>query len=121
MLQIKSVFVNVSKGQLAKASELQEAFGMQDVDKIILEILVKGELQVSGKERESQTENLLKEIACIVADKCVNPNNKLPYPVAVIEKAIGDVHFSPNLAKNPKQQVPTQPSHRAPLALVTWP
>lgn len=73
--------------------------------KIILEILLKGEIQVSGKERENQTESLLKEIATIVADKCVNPQTKLPYPAAVIEKAIQDIHFSPNLTKNAKQQV----------------
>lgn len=66
---------------------------------------MKGEIQVSGKERDNQAENLIKEIAGIVADKCVNPTTKLPYPVAVIEKAIKDVHFSANLNKNAKQQV----------------
>jgi ribosome maturation protein SDO1 len=105
VLQIHNVFINVSKGQTAKSSELQECFGTTDMTKIILEILLKGEIQVSGKERENQTESLLKEIATIVADKCVNPQTKLPYPAAVIEKAIQDIHFSPNLIKNAKQQV----------------
>jgi ribosome maturation protein SDO1 len=66
--------------------------------------LLKGEIQVSAKERDSQSESLLKEIATIVAEKCVNPATKLPYPVAVIEKAIKDSHFSPHLGKNAKQQ-----------------
>lgn len=60
---------------------------------------------MSSKERDSQSENLTKEIATIVAEKCVNPGTKLPYPVAIIEKAMKDVHFSPNLSKNAKQQV----------------
>lgn len=60
---------------------------------------------MSGKERESQADSLLKEISTIVAEKCVNPSTKLPYPVAVIEKAIKDLHFSPSLTKNAKQQV----------------
>lgn len=105
ILQIQSVFINVSKGQTAKSSELQECFGTTDMTKIILEILLKGEIQVSGKERENQSESLLKEIATIVAEKCVNPQSKLPYPSAVIEKAIQDIHFSPSLTKNAKQQV----------------
>lgn len=63
---------------------------------------------MSSKERDSQSENLTKEIATIVAEKCVNPATKLPYPVAIIEKAMKDVHFSPNLAKNAKQQVNDQ-------------
>lgn len=67
--------------------------------------MLKGEIQVSAKERDNQSENLLKEIATIVAEKCVNPASKLPYPVAIIEKAIKDVHFAPHLGKSAKQQV----------------
>ncbi len=104
MLQIRSVFTNVSKGATAKSSELEECFKTTDIDKIILEILTKGEIQVSSKERDNQSENLMKEIATIVAEKCVNPSTKLPYPVAIIEKAMKDIHFSPHLNKNAKQQ-----------------
>ena len=65
----------------------------------------KGEVQVSGMERDAHLGNSFREIATIVADKCVNPLTKLPYPVGMIEKAMTDLHFSVNFNKNSKQQV----------------
>lgn len=70
-----------------------------------LQILNKGEVQVGGREREAQLDTSFREIATIVADKCVNPRTKLPYPTSMIEKAMADVHFSVNLTKSAKQQV----------------
>ena len=72
---------------------------------ICQEILAKGELQVSEKERHVQQDSMLKEIATMVADKCVNPETKRPYPVSMIEKAMKDVHFSVKPNRNCKQQV----------------
>ncbi len=46
VLQTTTVFLNVSKGILAKDKELQTAFGTTDQKSICLEILAKGELQV---------------------------------------------------------------------------
>ncbi|KAH7848636.1 hypothetical protein Vadar_005453 [Vaccinium darrowii] len=54
VLQSQTVYSNVSKGVLAKSKDLVAAFGTDDQSKICLEILDKGELQVAGKERESQ-------------------------------------------------------------------
>jgi ribosome maturation protein Sdo1 len=43
------------------------------------QILEQGELQVSKEERESQLAGLFREIATILADKCVNPDTQRPY------------------------------------------
>lgn len=69
-----------------------------------MKILEKGELQVSDKERHLQIDNLFKEIATTVSDKCVNPETKRPYTVTMIEQAMKDAHFSVNSTKNAKQQ-----------------
>jgi ribosome maturation protein SDO1 len=66
---------------------------------------MKGELQVTQKERERQLEATFRDIATIVADKCVNPDTNRPYPVTMIEKAMKDLHFSVKPTKNSKQQV----------------
>ena len=68
-------------------------------------ILNKGEVQVSGMERDAHLGSSFREIATIVADKCVNPLTKSPYPVGMIEKAMTDLHFSVNFNKSSKQQV----------------
>lgn len=68
------------------------------------QILAKGELQVSEKERQSQLESMFRDIATIVADMCVNPETKRPYTVGVIERAMADAHYSVRPHKNTKQQ-----------------
>lgn len=104
VLQIHSVFLNVSKGQVAKEADLQTAFGHADVERVILEILAKGEVQVGAEERTQQLQMLTREVATIIADKCINPRTRTPYPVGMIEQALAEIHFSPNLTKGAKQQ-----------------
>jgi len=104
VLQIHSVFTNVSKGQIAKREDLLKSFQKEDQTEICKEILARGELQVSDKERNSTLEALFKDIATNVADKCVNPETKRPYPVSMIEKAMKDIHFSIKANRNAKQQ-----------------
>lgn len=105
VLQIHSVFTNVSKGAVAKREDLVAAFGKDDVTEICKEILSKGELQVSEKERQTELASMFKDIATNVADKCVDRETKRPYSVALIEKAMKDMHFSVKPNKNVKQQV----------------
>jgi len=104
VLQAHTVFTNVSKGQVAKKEELQAAFGTEDQLEICRQILDKGELQVSEKERTNQSDAQHKEIATIVADMCVNPETKFPYPVTIIEKALSDLHFAMKPNRSSKQQ-----------------
>ncbi|KAK7867849.1 hypothetical protein R5R35_003521 [Gryllus longicercus] len=104
VLQTHTVFANVSKGQVAKKEDIVKAFGKDDQTEVCKEILSKGELQVSDKERQSHLEALYKDIATTVSDKCVNPDTKRPYPVSMIEKAMKDVHFSVKPNRNAKQQ-----------------
>lgn len=95
VLQTSSIFTNVSKGVLANTKDLSNAFSTDDTDKIILEILRKGELQVSGRERQYQSENLFSEIALIVSEKCVDPNTNHPFTVGIIERAMKDtLHYA---------------------------
>lgn len=94
----------MSKGQLAKKEDLIKCFATDDHKKVCLEILNKGELQVSEKERAHQLESTYKDIATIIADKCVNPETKRPYPVGMIEKAMRQVHVSLKANRTSKQQ-----------------
>lgn len=104
VLQTHTVFTNVSKGQVTKKEDLERAFGTDDQTAVCLQILAKGELQVSERERQTQLESMFRDIATIVSDKCVNPITKRPYTVGVIERAMKDVHFSVKPTKSTKQQ-----------------
>ena len=65
----------------------------------------KGQLQVSQKERKLDSDNKFKEIALTVANKCINTDTKRPYPVAMIEQAMKDLHFNVHPNRSAKQQV----------------
>ncbi|CAM6105732.1 unnamed protein product [Calypogeia fissa] len=104
VLQTRTVFTNVSKGVLAKSKELMEAFGTDSHEKISLEILEKGEVQIADKERESQLSNQFRDIATIVMHKTVNPETERPYTISMIERLMKEVHFAVEPNKNSKQQ-----------------
>jgi len=105
VLQTHTVFTNVSKGQVAKKKDLIKAFGIEDQTEICKQILAKGELQISDKERHFALESTFKDIATIVASQCINPETRYPYPVSMIEKAMKEViHFSVKPNRNTKQQ-----------------
>ncbi|KAG6008594.1 hypothetical protein E4U21_004234 [Claviceps maximensis] len=89
VLQIPSVFLNVSKGQTAPREDLEKAFGKgTPTDEIVLEILKRGELQVGEKERAAQLERVHNEVIGIVASKLVDPRTKRVYTIGMIEKAL---------------------------------
>lgn len=89
VLQINSVFLNVSRGQAAPSADLARAFGPNaTVNDIILEILSKGELQVGEKERHAQLERVRNEVISIISSKLVDPKTKRVYTAGMIEKAL---------------------------------
>ncbi|KAJ9095571.1 hypothetical protein QFC20_006618 [Naganishia adeliensis] len=104
VLQIANVFTNVSKGLVAKSTDLQSAFNTTSIPTIVAEILRKGELQVGEKERNHALGNLWKEVAGLVADKVVDPGTKRPYSVSMVEKAMQEVHFNVRGDKSAKSQ-----------------
>ncbi|TFK76659.1 Shwachman-Bodian-diamond syndrome protein [Pluteus cervinus] len=105
VLQISNVFVNVSKGEVAKSNDLQKAFGTSSVQDVVKEILKKGEVQVGEKERDHDLSALRREIATLVAEKSVDPATQHPYPVSIIEKAMTEAGFSVKQGKTAKSQV----------------
>lgn len=60
---------------------------------------------MSDKERQSQLEAMFRDIATVVAEKCVNPDTRRPYTVGIIERAMRDAHYSVKPNRSTKQQV----------------
>ncbi|GAB4831571.1 hypothetical protein Ancab_005583 [Ancistrocladus abbreviatus] len=104
VLQSHTVYFNVSKGVLAKSKDLVAAFGTDDQTKICLEILEKGELQVAGKERESQLSSQFRDIATIVMQKTINPETRHPYTISMIERLMHEIHFAVDPNSSSKKQ-----------------
>lgn len=104
VLQTHSIFTNVSRGVLANQKDLMSVFGTTVDESICRVILEKGDLQVSERERQVDSESRLKEIATIIADKCICTDTQRPFPVDIIEQSLKDVHFSLKPNRSSKQQ-----------------
>ena len=103
--QVHTIYANLDKGVLAKSEDLIESFGTDDEDAVCVEILNRGDFQVSEQERQMQLDALFKDVATRVTDMCVHPETKRPYPLSTIERAMRDeLHFAPALSRTAKQQ-----------------
>lgn len=60
--------------------------------------------QISDKERELEFTTLFKDVAGVIADKCINPDTQRPYTLSMVERALRDVHFSVDPKRGAKQQ-----------------
>ena len=48
--------------------------------------------------------SLFKDVASIIAEKCINPKTQRPYTITMIERALKDCHFSVDPKRSAKQQ-----------------
>lgn len=104
VIQTPTIFLNVSKGQAAPKEDLEKCFNGATQDKIVLEILAKGELQISTLERNSQLQNIQKDIVQIITEKTINPTTNRPYPATMLEKIVAELGYSVTATKSPKLQ-----------------
>jgi ribosome maturation protein SDO1 len=106
VLQTDRVFTNVSKGQFASSKDLQTAFGTTDQEEVCKTILDNGQIQVSDLERNATLENTAREVANMVASKCVHPDSNRQYTVTQIRDAMKKSEFSvqPVSSRTVKQQ-----------------
>ena len=61
-------------------------------------------MQISEKERDVELSSLFKDVASIIAEKCINPKTQRPYTITMIERALRDCHFSVDPKRSAKQQ-----------------
>ena len=92
----------MERGDFASKQDLAKAFKNMSSDEIIIEILNKGEYQVSELERENQLDNLKNEIANIISKMCVNQEDGNQFPVSIIVKAMTELNVKVNANKQPK-------------------
>lgn len=68
------------------------------------QILEKGELQISEKERQAQLESSFKDIATMISEMCINTETSKPHPVSIVEKSMKQIHFAVKPNRSNKQQ-----------------
>uniref|UniRef100_A0A0X3NMV4 Ribosome maturation protein SBDS n=1 Tax=Schistocephalus solidus TaxID=70667 RepID=A0A0X3NMV4_SCHSO len=104
VLQTQEIFSNVSKGQLATKSDIFRDFDTDDINAVLLQILNDGEIQFTGKERKMENQNMYRDVAKIVSEKCINLETNRAFTVTMIEKMMKDCHINLQPKKSAKQQ-----------------
>ena len=94
VLQTDRVFSNVSKGRFAKSLDLRDAFGTDDQEKCCRYILDEGQVQMGDRERSAAQESASREIATMVASKCVHTVSERPFTVNQVREAMNKAGVS---------------------------
>lgn len=59
---------------------------------------------MSDKERELEYQTLFRDVASILAEKCINSQSKRPFTITMLERAMKDLHVSVDPKRSAKQQ-----------------
>ena len=102
VLQSESIFMNVSKGELASASDLMKAFDTDDQVVVAKIILAKGALQQSTLERAHSTTNMTNQLVTMLAVRCVNADTGRVFTESALVGMLKESGFNVNLTKDIK-------------------
>lgn len=106
VLATHEIFKDSSKGTRASKSALEIAFDTDDAEKIAVEIIKKGEIQLTAEHRKEQKELKRRQIITSIHRNCVDPRTHLPHPVTRIENAFeeGKIKIDENQAVERQMQ-----------------
>ena len=94
VLAIDEVYSDQSKGLRASAEKLKKHFKTDDHAKAALEILKRGELQLTQEQRMRLTEEKRRQVVNNIAKNYVDPKTHLPHPPTRVEQAMLDARVS---------------------------
>lgn len=104
VLAIDEVYSDSSKGLRASADKLKKHFKTDDHAKAALEVLRRGELQLTQEQRMRQTEEKRRQVVTLIAKNYVDPKTHLPHPPVRIEQAMQEARVSIDPFKDVNEQ-----------------
>jgi ribosome maturation protein SDO1 len=104
VLAIDEVYFDSSRGLRASADKLKKHFKTEDHAKAALEVLRRGELQLTQEQRMRLTEEKRRQVVSIIAKSYVDPRTSLPHPPVRIEQAMQDARVSIDPFKDANEQ-----------------
>jgi ribosome maturation protein SDO1 len=104
VLAIDEVYSDSNKGLRASADRLKKHFKTEDHAKAALEVLRRGELQLTQEQRLRLTEEKRRQVVTIIAKNYVDPRTSLPHPPLRIEQAMQEARVSIDPFKDANEQ-----------------
>lgn len=94
---LDEIYKDARKGDKAGEDSLKEVFKTTDINQIIIEIIRKGQIQLTTEQRHQMTERKRKQVIETIARESINPQTNAPHPPNRISQAIDEakVHIDP--------------------------
>jgi ribosome maturation protein SDO1 len=99
------VFSDSRKGLRASSEKLKLHFGTDDHPKAALEILKRGELNLTQEQRKRLTDEKRRAIVAAISKNFVDPRTLLPHPPTRIEQAMLEARVSVDPFQDPNEQM----------------
>jgi ribosome maturation protein SDO1 len=104
-LAVEDVFKDARKGDRASEESVKKVFGTEDINEIAIQIIKKGEVQLTTEQRRKMQEEKKRKIITEIARNAINPQTKTPHPPARIEAAMEEARIHIDPFKPAEQQV----------------
>ncbi len=83
-----AVYLDQKKGMKAGSMELKNIFGTDNFEKVVEQIVKKGELEITKEYRDAALETRKKQIVDFLAKNAIDARTGRPFPPNVLENAI---------------------------------
>ena len=88
------IFKDLKKGEKASETDLSEAFGTTDVNKITAEIVKRGEVLVTQEQRSAEQEKKFKQVVDFLSTNSIDPRTGNPHSAERIKSALEQSHIN---------------------------
>ncbi len=98
------IYRDARKGLKASPADIEKVFGTQDISRVMHEILMKGEIQLTTEQRRKMIEAKKRMVITYIARNSIDPVTKKPVPPARIEAAMEQARVSIDINKGVEEQ-----------------
>jgi ribosome maturation protein SDO1 len=105
VIVVDEVYTDSTKGLRANSEKLRKHFGTDDHAKAALEVLKRGDLDLTQEQRRRLTEEKRKAVVAMIAKNFVDPKTSLPHPPLRIEQAMQDARVTIDPFRDANEQM----------------
>jgi len=105
VIVVDEVYSDSRKGLRASTEKLKLHFGSDDHAKAALEVLRRGELNLTQEQRKKLTDEKRKAIVAAISKNFVDPRTLLPHPPLRIEQAMQEARVTVDPFQDPNEQM----------------
>jgi ribosome maturation protein SDO1 len=104
VIAVDEVFSDSGKGLRISSEKLKKFFNTDDQAAATIEVLKKGELNLTQEQRKKMTEEKRRAVVAMISKNFVDPKTSLPHPPLRIEQAMQEARITIDPFQDPTEQ-----------------